>query len=193
MQTCMIIKDAKCHPECHYDCAMYHMLKSKNSLFDNKYLQKILPDLIQIPQEIKDDIAKSHYELTITSIKDDLYELRTIVKKISESKMFSIIDMPFCIELTKAGIPHVHCYIKSMKPYIDRSKMKKFIPYRFSCERVKSEKGYFEYLFKEKDNPIVIDYCNKKGIPQFDNAIQKDLPQENKQEAVLQQQEEQVP
>lgn len=116
---------------------------------------------------------KSVYELTLTTTKDDPYELRQFVKKISESSIYDVIDMPYCIELTTNGLPHVHAVLYSKKKYCDASKIKVLgFPYRYELKRVKNLDKYLIYIKKEKDNPTIIDYCTRKGIPQFDNAVQ---------------------
>lgn len=116
--------------------------------------------------------ALSAYEITLTTTKDDPYELRQWIQKIGKSAMFEIIDMPYAIELTEKGLPHIHAIAYSTKKTIDGSKIKKLkFPYRYECKRVKTLQAYQNYILKEKDNPIIIDYCNRKGIEQFSNVI----------------------
>lgn len=118
---------------------------------------------------------KSVYEVTLTTTKDDPYELRQWIKKIADSAMYEVVDMPYCIELTKAGLPHIHAILYSKKQSIDASKIKKLkFPYIYECKRVKDLDAYKNYIIKEKDNPIIIDYCTRKGIDQFSNAVSKE-------------------
>lgn len=192
LYECMKYDNVMCHPDCHEECFQYHTLKAKSVMFTDEILSGMYPDLVRIPKPpiVEPEVPpRSEYELTITTTKDDPYELRMIINKIAESKMFGVNTMPYCFELQKNGMPHVHCYIYSSKKYLDASKMKKFIPYRFELKRVINSEAYINYLYKEKDNPLIIDYCLKKGIKQFDNAIQENLPQEDVQEEKLEEQE----
>lgn len=173
LQQCMKFKDAYCHPSCHTKCRMYYILKEKGILTD-KDARKMFPKFNFPPIEEKQ--YESVYEITLTTTKNDPYELRTYINKIANSKIFKVYDMPYCIELTEKGLPHIHAILYSQKKYIDASKIKKIgFPYRFTCKRVIDIDAYNNYIKKEKDNPIVIDYCKKRGIPQFDNAIQKEI------------------
>lgn len=170
LQICMKHDGLLCHPESHTKCAMYHILDKKN-LATHKEMQKLFPDFkLRVPtqQEVE---YQSTYELTLTTTKDDPYELRTWSKKIADSKIFGVHDMPYCIELTKNGLPHIHALIYSTKKYIDGSKVKKLgYPYRYECKRVIDLSAYNNYIIKEKNNTTIIEYCQRKGIPQFDNA-----------------------
>jgi len=122
------------------------------------------------------DVSRKYnsvYELTLTTTKDDPYELRQWVSKVSQSDIYDVVDMPYCIELTDKGMPHIHAVMYSNKKYCDASKIKVLgFPYRYELKRVKNLDKYLIYIKKEKDNPTIIDYCTRKGILQFDNAIQ---------------------
>lgn len=123
----------------------------------------------------------SYYEITLTTTKDDPYELRQWVQTIAKSKMFQCRDMPYCIELTKAGLPHIHAILCSEKKYIDATKIKSLgYPYRYSCSRVRNLEAFTNYINKEKNNISTIEYCNKKGINQFENGYIKEEPEANK-------------
>lgn len=162
---CQVYPGKEC--QTHFEpCFMSHIAK--------KYWLKKVTEVVK-PQVPRPKEYLSVYEVTLTSTKDDPYELRQWVNKIAQSAMYSVIDMPYCIELTKAGLPHVHAILYSKKKSIDASKIKKLgFPYRYECKRVKSLDNYENYIMKEKNNPIIIDYCTRKGIQQFDNAIQKE-------------------
>lgn len=138
----------------------------------NKFWRKKIMQVVQPKKELIN--WESAYEVTLTTTKDDPYELRQFIKKIADSAMFSVVDMPYCIELTEAGMPHIHAILYSKKRFIDASKIKKLgFPYRYECKRVKNLDAYKNYIMKEKENPIIIDYCLKKGIEQFSNGTQK--------------------
>lgn len=140
----------------------------------NRFWRKKVLAIVEKPKEELINY-KSVYEVTLTTTKDDPYELRQWVQKIAESKMFGVVDMPYCIELTEAGMPHVHAILYSNKKFIDSSQIKKLkFPYRYECKRVKNLAAYKNYILKEKDNPIIIDYCNRKGIEQFSNGTPKE-------------------
>lgn len=122
-----------------------------------------------LPAEVEDKFQPyaSIYELTLTTDNDDVYELRTAFHKIVKSAMFSVKGYIACIELTKLGLPHIHALLFSNSKYIDASKIKKLYKKRYECKRVRQPENYYNYLFKEKENPLIIDYCAKKGIEQF--------------------------
>lgn len=157
----------------HFDTCYMHNIK--NTYFPDK--TRPAPALPDIPA------YQSYYEVTLTSTKDDPYELRQWVSKIAKSKMFGSKDMPYCIELTKRGLPHIHALLCSDKKYIDSTKIKSLgFPYRYTCDRVKNLDAFNNYINKEKNNPLIIDYCKRKGIPQFDNAVQKEEIQPQEEE-----------
>jgi len=110
--------------------------------------------------------TKSFYELTLTSTVDDPYALRQWLKQVCDSKMFGVLKFKACMELTKAGMPHIHAILYSSKEYLNTNHIKdklKF-PYRFELAKVRSVKAFLEYISKSKMNDI--DYCDSKGIPQ---------------------------
>lgn len=127
-----------------------------------------------VPQQAMQQDYKSVYEVTLTTTKDDPYELRQWIQKIAESKIYDVTDMPYCIELTEKGLPHIHAILYSKKKYCDGTKLKSLkFPYRYEFKRVRHLDKYIEYVHKEKNNNIIIEYCQRKGIPQFDNGTKK--------------------
>lgn len=111
---------------------------------------------------------KSMYELTLTTDKDDPYELRQWLTKIVKSAMFKVVAFRACIELTKKGMPHIHAILYSSETFLDASKIKALkYPYRYELEKVHSYDKFFEYIKKEKNNVSMNMYCERKGIPQF--------------------------
>lgn len=111
--------------------------------------------------------AQSVYELTLTTGRDDPLALDAAMKKILKSKMFRIIAYQYAFELTQKGLPHVHAILYSGKRFMDATKMGTFWQERFELKKVISEKHYINYIFKEKNNKLVIDYCRKRKIDQF--------------------------
>lgn len=115
----------------------------------------------------------SSYELTLTTTKDDPYELRTYLHKVVQSKMFGVTGFKACIELTQAGLPHIHAILYTDKKYVDATKIRTAIkyPYRYECVKVRDPVKYYNYLIKEKNNATVNIYCQQKGIPQIWHTI----------------------
>lgn len=113
-------------------------------------------------------VHASVYEFTLTTTKDDPYELRQFLTKFTQSAMYAVVAWKACLELTNAGLPHIHAIIYSRNKYCDATKVKKLgFPYRYELKRVRDLVAYNNYLLKEKDNPAIIAYCENKGIPQF--------------------------
>lgn len=179
--------------ECHDDHGHYvgnicsrHSLDEIADYFAKQACKKAAATNQRIRGELHLDFRptkpyESIYELTITTTKDDPYELRQIIFKIAQSAMFEVVSCAACIELTKAGLPHIHAILYSKRKYLDASKIKRFTPYRYELKRVRNESAYTEYIKKEKDNLTVSTYCEKKGIPQFFNGTQE--YEESSQEA----------
>lgn len=118
--------------------------------------------------EIKDvQGVNSVYELTLTTTKDDPYELRMYFDKICKSKMFDVKAFKACVELQQNGNPHIHAMLWSGKKVLNSNHIKAKIkfPYRFSLAFVRRQQNFYDYILKEKDSPIIIEYCRKKGIP----------------------------
>lgn len=135
-------------------------------------------DIVQFP-EIKDiEGVASVYELTLTTTKDDPYELRQYFQKIYESKMFDVKAFKACMELQKNGNPHIHAMLWSGKRVLNSNHIKSKIkfPYIFSLKFVRRQENFYNYILKsEKNNNIEdIDYCNRKGIPQQWSSQEKE-------------------
>lgn len=143
-------------PECIHDFAM------KQAKLVRKEVKK------ELPVAIIDKFApyESLYELTLTVPADDVYSLRQGFLRILQSKMFEIKGFIACIELTKSGLPHIHALLFSNKKYLDSSKIKTMYEWRYELKRVRLPGNYYDYINKEKNNPMVIDYCAQKGVPQ---------------------------
>lgn len=112
-------------------------------------------------------VHDSVYELTLTSVDDDVYYLRTVFHKIVASAQFDVVFWKACVELTKSGLPHIHAILYSTRKYLDASKIKKMFKYRYELKRVRDEVAFNNYILKEDGNPIISNYCEKKGIPQI--------------------------
>lgn len=120
---------------------------------------------------------KSIYELTLTTGKDDPKALISAIDKILKSKMVSSLQSAYSVELTKAGLPHIHAIVYSSRRFIDASKIKSFWQERFELKKVISEEHYLNYILKEKNNPVIIEYCKKHNILQFSKCqLLEELP-----------------
>lgn len=129
----------------------------------------VAPPVAPMPEQVVDQYApfESLYELTLTTDVDDPYELRQALSRIVKSAMFEVKGYIACIELTRAGLPHIHALLFSKRKYIDGTKIKKLYAKRYECKRVRLPGNYYAYINKEKDNPLVVDYCAKKGVQQL--------------------------
>lgn len=125
----------------------------------------------QLPVEVVDKFAPfdSLYELTLTTTKDDVYELRQWFNKIVRSAMYMVKGYIACIELQKNGNPHIHALLFSTNKHCDSSKIKKSLkfPYLYTMKKVRKPANYYAYINKEADNPIVKDYCVSRGVDQI--------------------------
>lgn len=134
---------------------------------------ELTPKVVKEPKRIPGvlrplpDGCESAYELTLTSPTDQPYDLRTALQKICASAMFEIKAWEACIELTAAGLPHIHAVLFSARKYIDGSKIKKLYAHRYECKRVRNLDNYLNYIKKEDGNVNILNYCNAKAIPQF--------------------------
>lgn len=113
--------------------------------------------------------AKWIREITLTQPAEskDPYDLLNTMRRIVQSAMFSIVWWLACIELTDKGTPHIHMLIGSNAKYFNASKIKYFHKYRFECAPVRDIKKYIEYIYKEKNDRLHIEFCLQKGIDQF--------------------------
>lgn len=107
------------------------------------------------------------YELTLTTTKDDPYELRQILATVISKPMFGVKSWGACFELQKNGMPHIHSVLYTENKYMDITKMKRYIPYRFECKRVRDLDKYLNYIQKDSGAPSILEYCARKGIDQF--------------------------
>lgn len=124
-------------------------------------------------------VAEGIYELTLTTTQDDPAELQRWLSKIMSSAMFDVVHWQACLELTEAGMPHIHAVVYSRKKYLDASKVKRLkFPYRYELKRVRDVERYLIYIRKESGNPIIEAYCAAKGVAQFwdKNAIDPVAP-----------------
>lgn len=110
---------------------------------------------------------KSVYELTITSVSVDPSRIVSELDRVVNSVQSSVVNYHACIELTQAGMPHIHAILYSSLKYINQSKLKRFIQDRYSCKLVRDEKKFLAYIHKEKGNHIVEAYCTRHNVPQF--------------------------
>lgn len=114
---------------------------------------------------------KSVYELTLTTTKDDPYELREFLRKVCRSKMYNVVHWKACFELTGAGLPHIHAILYSSNEYCDGTKIKALkFPYRYEFQCVRNLAAYNNYIIKEENNIDVSIYCQAKGIKQIFDA-----------------------
>lgn len=130
------------------------------------------PGAIALPEG-----CESVYELTLTTTKDDPYELRQALAKVVASRMFEVIKFIACMELQDNGNPHIHACLYSKKKYLDATKIKGKpvnFPYRYQLKKVHSHDQYLNYIKKEDGTDNIKQYCELKGIPQFwdSDAIQ---------------------
>lgn len=107
------------------------------------------------------------YELTLTTTKDDPYELRQILATVVSKPMFGVKSWGACFEQQKNGMPHIHAVLYTENKYMDVTKMKRYIPYRFECKRVRDLNKYLNYIQKDSGVPSILEYCARKGIDQF--------------------------
>lgn len=130
-------------------------------------------DIVEF-EEIKDIAGVlSVYELTLTTTKDDPYEIRQYFNKIIQSKMFGVLAYKACIELQQNGMPHLHAVLWSSKKVLNSNHVKSKIkfPYIFTLKFVRRQENFYKYILKNKNDASIIDYCQRKGIPQIWSSI----------------------
>lgn len=178
-------------PDCQYGCDQedaYALCPGRDSGYHDVMCKHWCVRLVGFRDDVVDGVvprkevgvvagllpydAASAYEVTLTTTKDDPHELRQFLKKIVESKMYGVKAFSACIELQENGMPHIHAVIYSDKKYCDGTKVRSRIkfPYRYTFQRVKKLDNYLNYIEKEKDNLNIVEYCEKKVIPQFWNG-----------------------
>lgn len=116
------------------------------------------------------------WELTLTTDVNDPHTLLSDFRRIVSSKMFIISSYYAVIELTKVGIPHIHAYIESTK--INASRIRKLYKKRFTLSRVRNLKAYKDYLDKDKDDIILVNYLKEKKLSRVYsyNGIPQEIP-----------------
>lgn len=133
-----------------------------------KHADALLPkDAIPRPafRELPDG---SIYELTLTvpSV-DDLKELIDGFYKIITSKMYEIHYYEGCIELTKAGVPHIHAMLVCGNKTPKASTIKKLYKYRFTCQKARMPDAFREYVWKGWGDFLIKNFCEDYNIRQF--------------------------
>lgn len=106
--------------------------------------------------------------ITLTTDVDEPKALWVAVGKIVRSSMFDVRYYYAALELTERGLPHIHLLVYANCKYFDVSKLKSFWKKRFECVKPFDKIGedYYKYLFKEINSPIIIEYCERNGVPQ---------------------------
>lgn len=121
----------------------------------------------------------SVYHLTITTDKDDPYELREALHKFVQSAQVEAVYWIAAIELTKSKLPHLHVAVYSKRKYIDVKKISKakYFHGRFQLNQVRDLEKYLLYINKNFRDIITEEYCARKAIPQFWSS--KDVDENN--------------
>lgn len=111
----------------------------------------------------------SVYHLTITTDKDDPYEIRDALHKFVQSAQVEAVYWIAAMELTKAKLPHIHVAVYSKRKYIDVKKISKakYFQKRFQLNQVKDLEKYLLYINKNYRCIDTEEYCARKSIPQF--------------------------
>lgn len=169
------------HDHCCNDCPAIDKRTVEDVILNNLPKKKVKKVELPDPAEVFFPGIPAHesvYELTLTTTKDDPYELRTFLHKVCKSKMFNIVHWKACFELTKNGLPHIHAILYSANKYCDATKIKALkFPYRYEFQKVRDEDAYNKYIIKEKYNVEVSMYCEQKGIQQiWDGLQEEELP-----------------
>lgn len=114
-------------------------------------------------------IHSSVYHLTLTSNVDDPYEIRNTFHKFIKSAQVEAVYWIAALELTKAGLPHIHVVIYSARKYVDVKKISqaKYFRGRFQLNTVRNLDNYLLYINKNFRSLITEEYCARKGVPQF--------------------------
>lgn len=169
MPTCMI--GGNMCDNCYTAKRKAHAEKFEELVLDVlfKHKVKVKPEIVVFPENRDVVGVQSVYELTLTTTKDDPYELRQYLQKICESKMFDVKAFKACFELQENGHPHIHAMLWSGKKVLNSNHIKSRIkyPYRFSLKFVRRQENFYNYILKEKECPNIIEYCLRKGIQQL--------------------------
>lgn len=125
-----------------------------------------------VPASLVDEFAgvKCVYELTLTIPPNAMtpVELYGWLDRIATSRTQSCVGYVACMELTKAGIPHIHAMLFTSK-YVDKSKVT--YPHRFEFKKVRSVENYLIYIQKCLDDPDIQAYCQQHGVPQYKKQL----------------------
>lgn len=121
----------------------------------------------------------SVYHLTLTTDKDDPYEIRDALHKFVQSAQVEAVYWIAALELTKSKLPHIHVVVYSARKYIDVKKISKakYFQKRFQLNQVKDLDKYLLYINKNFRCLITEEYCARKAIPQFWSS--KDVAENN--------------
>lgn len=160
---------------CKCDGAFLQRCNAAEQTYVDMLAQGYMPELkakpapAPLPQEVEDKFApyQSIYELTLTTPVDDIAALREGFLKITRSAQFAVKGYIACIELTEAGVPHIHALLFSNIPKLNASKIKAMYPHRYECKKVRMPGNYHAYINKEKDNQLVKDYCTLHNVEQI--------------------------
>lgn len=107
-------------------------------------------------------IGEYTYFITLTCM-SDLTTLLIRLKRILKAKMFEINYAEGCLELTKAGRPHAHLFVRSNKKYLDKNKLTRSNKDIVDLQRPQSEENVLNYIKKETTKPP-LDYLIKYGV-----------------------------
>ena len=83
--------------------------------------------------------------------------------------MFDVKGYKACFELQKNGMPHIHAMIWSGKKVLNKNHLtgKLKFPYICTLSFVRRQENFYNYILKNKMSPDIIEYCQRKGIPQL--------------------------
>lgn len=123
------------------------------------------PDLGPLPEG-------TAFEVTLTVPPDDstVIMIKTLADgfyKILGSKMWDIVYYEACVELTKAGIPHIHAIVVCGGRPLKAANAKKLYPHRMSVTRAKDLVALRDYVWKGWGNISEKNFCDDHNIRQF--------------------------
>lgn len=133
----------------------------------------IKPKPERLPEAFADFVGYKYlYECTLTVPQEqvDPKNLLEGFEKLVKSKMYACLGYIACVELTQAGSPHMHILFFS-RTTLDGTKVKKLYQYRYQFSRVRRPENYYNYIYKERGNPLVEYYCAQYGIQQFYKSV----------------------
>lgn len=139
------------------------LAKHAPSLIPREYLPR--PDLGELPQGPVHEFTltvpsgESHPEM-IKTLADGFY-------KVISSKMWDVAYYEACVELTKAGIPHIHAIVVCDAKPMKAANAKKLYPHRLSVTRAKDVTALRDYVWKGWGDFLIKNYCDNHYIRQF--------------------------